>query len=485
MKKILLKSAVCIGIFASIAGVCAHAAPSVELNGKAIEFTDQEPIIVDNRTLIPVRDVLEAMGAEVDWLEDERTVIAMRGLSSVTIRINDSNIIANGEPAAIDVPAQIINSRTMLPARAVVEALGGNVEWDAASQKVIITTLSTEHGGNVEYINDSTILKDGSVIKLRAGYPVFSGDEEGIAAVNEDCKNRAQSFVDVLKENLAAEDNGEPLESTSKYNCFVYDCFVEFDKFGMVSILDEARYLCGTQSTTLSFGIYNYNLSSGNILNLEDVLNVPQDEIEALSMYSFFMNDDMLILALTSDTAFYEQYGYESMIPLKYSFTPEYFKINMLTGEAEDKEPTSIFQSDENPEQDLSVTEYESSAQLSAALGFKMSEFSNSVIYVPQTYKKIGNSLGEITYQSEDSNQYTLRKMPGDANVSGIAGAEEIGNYLYNGSLVYIYRTDDAIFTEFSIERSDTVYSYSVISYQGNEYELKELTNDIITRENR
>ena len=55
MKKILLKSAVCIGIFASLIGISAHAAPSVELNGKAIEFTDQEPVIIDNRTLIPVR----------------------------------------------------------------------------------------------------------------------------------------------------------------------------------------------------------------------------------------------------------------------------------------------------------------------------------------------------------------------------------------------------------------------------------------------
>ena len=75
--------------------------------------------------------------------------------------------------------------------------------------------------------------------------------------------------------------------------------------------------------------------------------------------------------------------------------------------------------------------------------------------------------------------------MPGDANISGIDGGEEIENYLYNGSLVYIYRTENSIFTEFSIEKSDTVYSYSVISYQGNEYELKELTNDIIDKENR
>lgn len=485
MKKILLKSAVCIGIFASLTGISAHAAPSVELNGKAIEFTDQEPVIIDNRTLIPVRDVLEAMGAEVDWLAEERAVVAMRDMNTVIIRINDSNIISNGVPAAIDVPAQIINSRTMLPARAVVEALGGSVDWDGAAQKVIITTPQTEHGGNISYINDSTVLTDGTVVTLRAGYPVFSGSENGISTVNEDCKNRAQSFIDMLKENLANEDSLDPLESTSKYNCLVYDCSVVFDKFNMVSVLDQAQYFCGTQSTTLSFDISNYSLASGNELTLEDVLNVPQDEIEALSMYSFFMSDDTLVLALTSDTAFYSQYGYESMIPLKYSFTPEYFKINMLTGEKEDKEPVSIFQNDSNLPNDLEVTEYESIAQLSSALGFKMPEFSNSVIYIAQNYRKLGDTLGEIIYQSDDSDRYVLRKMPGDANISGIDGGEEIENYLYNGSLVYIYRTENSIFTEFSIEKSDTVYSYSVISYQGNEYELKELTNDIIDKENR
>lgn len=283
MKKILLKSAVCIGIFASLIGISAHAAPSVELNGKAIEFTDQEPVIIDNRTLIPVRDVLEAMGAEVDWLAEERAVVAMRDMNTVIIRINDSNIISNGVPAAIDVPAQIINSRTMLPARAVVEALGGSVDWDGAAQKVIITTPQPEHGGNISYINDSTVLTDGTVVTLRAGYPVFSGSENGISTVNEDCKNRAQSFIDMLKENLANEDSLDPLESTSKYNCLVYDCSVVFDKFNMVSVLDQAQYFCGTQSTTLSFDISNYNLTSGNTLTLEDVLNVPQDEIEAPS----------------------------------------------------------------------------------------------------------------------------------------------------------------------------------------------------------
>lgn len=484
MKKIFLKSALFIGVLASFIGVSAYAAPSVELNGKTIEFTDQEPVIINNRTLIPVRDVLEAMGAEVDWLAEERAVVAMREMNSVVIRIDDSNIIANGEPSAIDVPAQIINSRTMLPARAVVEALGGTVDWDDSAQKVIITTSKTEHGGNISYINDSTVLKDGTTILFRAGYPTFTGTESGISAVNEACKNRAQDFINTLKENISNEDTDEPLESASKYNCFTYDCFVEFDKFGMVSILDDVSYFCGTQGSTLSFNIYNYDLSSGKELALEDVLNVPQEEIEALSMYSFFMNDDALVLALTSDTMLYAQYGYESMIPLKYSFTPEYFKINMLTGEKEDKEPVSIFQNDD-PSGNANTTEYESVTQLSDALGFKMPEFSNSVVYVAQSYKKIGDTLGEIMYQSEDSDQYVLRKMPGDANISGIADAEETGNYLYNGSLVYIYRADDAIFTEFAIEKNNTVYSYSIISYQGNEYELKTLTNDIIDKENR
>ena len=113
---------------------------SVTIDNNPVAFADQAPAIIDNRTLVPVRGVFEALGFEVGWNPDAQQVTLTRSGDTVVITVGSDIFTANGATHTLDVPAQIINNRTMLPIRAVVESVGYNVDWDAVTRTVIIET---------------------------------------------------------------------------------------------------------------------------------------------------------------------------------------------------------------------------------------------------------------------------------------------------------------------------------------------------------
>jgi hypothetical protein len=112
----------------------------VEVNGEAVNFTDAQPAIVGGRTMVPLRGVFEQMGFAVEWDAAASTALMRREGTVITVTIGDDFITANGERIFPDVPPQIINSRFMLPLRAVAEATGDNVAWNAANSTARITT---------------------------------------------------------------------------------------------------------------------------------------------------------------------------------------------------------------------------------------------------------------------------------------------------------------------------------------------------------
>ena len=119
-------------------GTAALLALTFTVNVSAVELfvdtkkieTDTPPVIVEGRTLVPVRAIFEALGATVDWDGETRTAYGTRADVSVTIPIDSTVAYINGEERRLDVPAQIINDRTMVPARFVAEALECNVSWN-------------------------------------------------------------------------------------------------------------------------------------------------------------------------------------------------------------------------------------------------------------------------------------------------------------------------------------------------------------------
>lgn len=100
--------------------------------------TDTPPVIADGRTLVPLRAIFEALDAQVDWDAETKTATGTKDELCVVIRIDDSTAYINEEAYTLDVPAQIVNGRTMVPARFIAEALQCRVSWYAKTKTVAV-----------------------------------------------------------------------------------------------------------------------------------------------------------------------------------------------------------------------------------------------------------------------------------------------------------------------------------------------------------
>jgi len=114
------------------------------VNGKSVS-NDVAPKIVNDRTMLPIRFVAEALGAEVGWNEYSQSVSInwpTKVYISIKIGSNYASVAENRRPeeqVKLDSPAFVENDRTYLPLRFIAEKLGADVQWDDATQTITIT----------------------------------------------------------------------------------------------------------------------------------------------------------------------------------------------------------------------------------------------------------------------------------------------------------------------------------------------------------
>ena len=137
MKKVLSLILAVLMVFAIAPAAFANI--SVTLDGVEIEF-DVPPQIIDNRTMVPLRAIFEALDAHIDWDGDTQTVTAVRFGLVVIMQVGNPVITVGATEIELDVPPVIVDDRTLVPARAVAESFGVEVDWDEYTQTVILTT---------------------------------------------------------------------------------------------------------------------------------------------------------------------------------------------------------------------------------------------------------------------------------------------------------------------------------------------------------
>jgi len=98
--------------------------------------TDVAPFIHEGRTLVPLRALGEALGFAVDYDDAERRITLVRGETTLVLWVDSTRVLVNGREATIDVPALVRDGRTFVPVRFVAEQLGAEVEWDGVQVKV-------------------------------------------------------------------------------------------------------------------------------------------------------------------------------------------------------------------------------------------------------------------------------------------------------------------------------------------------------------
>ena len=99
---------------------------------------DVAPTIRNERTVLPIRVIAEALGAAVTWNEAEQTVTIVKGDTTIVLYIGQAFALVNGDPVQLDAPAFIENGRTYLPLRFIMENLGASVVWDGLTKTVTI-----------------------------------------------------------------------------------------------------------------------------------------------------------------------------------------------------------------------------------------------------------------------------------------------------------------------------------------------------------
>ncbi len=120
---------------------------TVAIDSVKVEFTEDSgfPFIDENsRTLVPFKKTLETYGATVEWNNESRVATALKGDIKVEVPIDQNYIIVNGEQKTIDTAARLVNDRTFLPIKAVIEAFGSEVVWDNNLRTVVITTTPVD-----------------------------------------------------------------------------------------------------------------------------------------------------------------------------------------------------------------------------------------------------------------------------------------------------------------------------------------------------
>lgn len=113
---------------------------TVTLNNEVLQFPTQDPVIVDERTLVPLRKIFESLGAQVEWIDENgvQKIAANTADTNISMTINSREFFVNGERRELDVPARLMNDKTMVPLRAVSESFGCTVDWVQETKTVVI-----------------------------------------------------------------------------------------------------------------------------------------------------------------------------------------------------------------------------------------------------------------------------------------------------------------------------------------------------------
>lgn len=191
-------------IFAISAGAAEDTEQKIKvyLNGDYVQFSSQEPIVVERRTLIPLRGIFEEMGYSIEWDANTKSCTISNNIQTITIRNGYLNMQVNDQIYVLDVPAQIINNVFMIPLRAVAESTGATVTWDANTKSVYINSSTDE---NVSFTVNEYVVEYTDVISELSGVsPLFR-------TLNALTDKNYSSKVSVLQQQI--RDARESLDS--------------------------------------------------------------------------------------------------------------------------------------------------------------------------------------------------------------------------------------------------------------------------------
>ena len=122
-------------------------APQIYLNNQVLR-TEVSPVQQNGRVLVPMRTIFEELGATVNYNSLNQSIIAVKDGTTVRMALGSRNATVNNVPVTLDVPAKAYYGRTLVPLRFVSEAMGADVKYNAPTRVVMITGQGYGSGSN-------------------------------------------------------------------------------------------------------------------------------------------------------------------------------------------------------------------------------------------------------------------------------------------------------------------------------------------------
>lgn len=190
----------------------------IKIDGKTMTPKDMPAVAIDGRTLLPMRQIAQELGCEVTWNEEAKQVYVVNSTHTLVFTIDSATGYKNGATFTMDVPPMLMNDRTMLPVRALANALDLDIQWEDATRTVVITTeqkdTATEQKDATPIVNAVTLNKV-TVPTSKTAEQVFSIQASGAIASYEEVTVADNKVVldfygarNGLSENLTATNSG-------------------------------------------------------------------------------------------------------------------------------------------------------------------------------------------------------------------------------------------------------------------------------------
>ncbi len=307
-----MKKLLCALLAAAMISVPAFGAENdikVLVDGKEIVF-DQKPVIEDGRVLVPFRAIFEALECQVTYNDygGSKTVMAKQGSKVINLTIGEKEYYVDGEMKTLDVPAKIINDRTMVPVRAVSEGLDAKVGWTDSTKTVTIEGEKGQYNIDRKIISKDFLSDDGkNILRFYAAYPVIENKENDsfINDINNHYKAAIEQFyeevsTEVYKEAKDWYDGFEEYYTPEEIANQIYplmDMSVDFDvtynENDGISMTMLFYYNYGGAHPTTERVSKTFDLALGEEITIDDVLIGTKEENEAIVLTAFedFLED--------------------------------------------------------------------------------------------------------------------------------------------------------------------------------------------------
>jgi hypothetical protein len=249
----------------------------LEIDGENV-VSDVMPLIIDDRSLIPIRLVSEKLNAKINWNEENGAAEVLYEDTKIVFKIDENVVNVNGEEILMDIPSVIVDNRMMIPTRFVCETLGMLVKWDVEERKIIINSEDDNKNtaiNDIKYtINDNNLhigIISNSEIKK---YSTFRLD------------NHPRIVIDIYDTMLKASKQELELENENIY-CIRKSQFQEEPYVTRIVIDMKDSYSYDTSISKDKKEVY-LDIAFNNEIELEDErdeLGIAQGIVEYAKQY--------------------------------------------------------------------------------------------------------------------------------------------------------------------------------------------------------